>query len=365
MTNTYRGSPAPDDRNEQTDVLAALDVLPADRKLLQGRQGMIAGYDFGRARVLPRQRPLLADGAPVALGVRAADRAKLLTTDQTEGTAMITSGETEPALDHMSVPRHSPRQSRWGAQDAALEFGRFRMLVRRRQLTADGIPVRLGTRAFDLLTVLLEANGSLVAQEELLSRVWPGIHVSEENLKVQISALRKALGKDRDFIRTEVGRGYHFTAVVKSTTPCNTFPYGARRRPPGRRPVSRWMSMVLSFPRCFHADADLSTVSKSRLFKALALTTVLGLNTVALAAQAAPAGGSGTVQGLSDALPSTMKSGGMLGESGPFRETGAGHPQQLRPGFTRGYRNLLGSEHNPHQLICCELGQPAPERGVA
>jgi hypothetical protein len=42
MIDTYRGSPAPDDRNEQTDVLAALDVLPVDRKLLQGRQGMIA-----------------------------------------------------------------------------------------------------------------------------------------------------------------------------------------------------------------------------------------------------------------------------------------------------------------------------------
>jgi hypothetical protein len=85
MTNTYRGSPAPHDRNEQTDVLASLDVLPADRKLMQGRQGMIAGYDFGRFRVLPRQRPVLADGAPVARGGGAADRAKLPTTDQTEG----------------------------------------------------------------------------------------------------------------------------------------------------------------------------------------------------------------------------------------------------------------------------------------
>jgi hypothetical protein len=78
---------------------------------------------------------------------------------------MMTNGETESALEHVTVPRHSPSQSRWGAQDAALEFGRFRMLVRQRQLTADGIPVRLGTRAFDLLTVLLEANGSLGRQE--------------------------------------------------------------------------------------------------------------------------------------------------------------------------------------------------------
>jgi hypothetical protein len=53
-------------------------------------------------------------------------------------------------------------QSHWLAQEAALEFGRFRMLLRRRQLIADGVPIRLGTRAFDLLTVLLEADGSLV-----------------------------------------------------------------------------------------------------------------------------------------------------------------------------------------------------------
>jgi DNA-binding winged helix-turn-helix (wHTH) protein len=75
----------------------------------------------------------------------------------------------------------------------------------------------LGTRAFDLLLVLLEANGSLVTKEELLSRVWPGVFVAEENLKVHISTLRKALGEDRDFIRTEFGRGYRFTAAVRST----------------------------------------------------------------------------------------------------------------------------------------------------
>ena len=100
--------------------------------------------------------------------------------------------------------------------DAALEFGRFCVLLRRRKLLADGVPVELGARAFDLLLVLLEADGSLVTKEQLLSRVWPGIVVSEENLKVQVSALRKALGADRDVIRTEFGRGYRFTAVLRS-----------------------------------------------------------------------------------------------------------------------------------------------------
>ena len=87
---------------------------------------------------------------------------------------------------------------------------------RRRELLADGIPVELGTRAFDALLVLLEADGSLVTKDELLNRVWPDIVVSEENLKVQVAALRKALGADRDIIRTEFGRGYRFTGVLRS-----------------------------------------------------------------------------------------------------------------------------------------------------
>src|ERR1700719_3541442 len=99
------------------------------------------------------------------------------------------------------VPHHATWWSSVGAE-AAIEFGRFRMLLRRRQLLADGVPIEIGPRAFDLLLVLLESDGALVTKEELMSRVWPGIVVAEENLKVQISALRKVLGEDRDFIRT-------------------------------------------------------------------------------------------------------------------------------------------------------------------
>jgi len=104
------------------------------------------------------------------------------------------------------------------AADEMLEFGRFRLVLRARQLLADGVPIELGTRALELLLALLEADGSLVTKDQLMSRVWPGIVVAEENLKVQISALRKALGESRDFIRTEFGRGYRFTAAVRSTT---------------------------------------------------------------------------------------------------------------------------------------------------
>jgi DNA-binding winged helix-turn-helix (wHTH) protein len=114
-----------------------------------------------------------------------------------------------PLLDGASWSRRETTAS------ADLEFGRFRVLLRRRQLLADGGSVKLGTRAFDLLLVLLEADGALVSKEELLSRVWPGLVVSEENVKFHIAALRKALGANRDMIRTEVGRGYRFIGALR------------------------------------------------------------------------------------------------------------------------------------------------------
>src|ERR1700746_626431 len=131
--------------------------------------------------------------------------------------------------DNSSMARD---RSRRAATDAALEFGRFRVLLRQRQLVADGVPIELGTRAFDLFLTLLESDGSLVTKEDLLSRVWPGIIVTEENLKVQVSALRKALGDDRDLIRTEFGRGYRFTAAVRSVAavPENSRPMRCKHR---------------------------------------------------------------------------------------------------------------------------------------
>jgi DNA-binding winged helix-turn-helix (wHTH) protein len=128
---------------------------------------------------------------------------------------MKTNADPQPAAIRGESPlAQGANRSSPATADAAVEFGRFRVLLRQRQLFAGDAPVELGTRAFDLLLVLLEADGSLVTKDQLLSGVWPGIVVSEENLKVQVSALRKALGADRDVIRTEFGRGYRFTGVL-------------------------------------------------------------------------------------------------------------------------------------------------------
>jgi predicted ATPase/DNA-binding winged helix-turn-helix (wHTH) protein len=97
---------------------------------------------------------------------------------------------------------------------AGIAFGRFRVSPHRREVLADGQPIKLGGRAFDVLMALIEARGAVVGKDALMVRVWPDRVVEEHNLQNQISALRTAFGADRDLIRTVSGRGYQFTGEI-------------------------------------------------------------------------------------------------------------------------------------------------------
>jgi predicted ATPase/DNA-binding winged helix-turn-helix (wHTH) protein len=97
---------------------------------------------------------------------------------------------------------------------AGIAFGRFLLLPHRRELLAEGRPIKLGGRAFDVLMALIEARGAVVSKHALMARVWPDRIVEENNLQWQISALRAAFGADRNLIRTVSGRGYQFTAEI-------------------------------------------------------------------------------------------------------------------------------------------------------
>src|ERR1700726_1004586 len=101
---------------------------------------------------------------------------------------------------------------------AAIEFGRFRILPPRRELLAEGRPLDLGGRAFDVLMVLIEASGAVVSKDALMRRIWPDRIVEENSLQAQISALRRAFGADRNLIRTVAGRGYQFTGEIRTVS---------------------------------------------------------------------------------------------------------------------------------------------------
>lgn len=98
-------------------------------------------------------------------------------------------------------------------------FGGYELDLTRRLLLRNGQSMPLNAKALDLLVVLIENRGRILAKDELMELVWPNQYVEEANLTVQISALRKALGEKKDehrFIVTVPGRGYRFVADVQN-----------------------------------------------------------------------------------------------------------------------------------------------------
>ncbi len=93
-------------------------------------------------------------------------------------------------------------------------FGENVLLPGEQRLLISGKPAIVGPRAFDLLVALAQRAGKLVSKSELLDLVWPDVVVEENNLQVQISALRKLLGPQA--IATTPGRGYRFTLAVET-----------------------------------------------------------------------------------------------------------------------------------------------------
>jgi predicted ATPase/DNA-binding winged helix-turn-helix (wHTH) protein len=109
-------------------------------------------------------------------------------------------------------------------------FGPYRLLAAQRLLLEGDKPVRLGSRAFDILIALVERAGEVVGKDELIARAWPETFVEEANLKIQVSALRRALGDgqgDNRYIATVVGRGYNFVAAVREEEASQASPSAA------------------------------------------------------------------------------------------------------------------------------------------
>jgi len=107
-----------------------------------------------------------------------------------------------------------PQTSGQHAQEI-ISFGPFRLYPSERVLKNGDQSVKLGSRAFDILLVLVEHAGELVGHKELVAKVWPGVFVEEVSLRVHIAALRKALDTGEAgarYLANVPGRGYRFVA---------------------------------------------------------------------------------------------------------------------------------------------------------
>jgi len=105
--------------------------------------------------------------------------------------------------------------------DRNLRFGPFRAFERREILRRDGLALPLGGRALDVLIYLVERPGEVATKKELIDHAWPDVVVEEGNLRVHISAIRKALGDGKfgnRYIANIQGRGYSFVGSVADLT---------------------------------------------------------------------------------------------------------------------------------------------------
>jgi DNA-binding winged helix-turn-helix (wHTH) protein len=104
--------------------------------------------------------------------------------------------------------------------ERVVSFGSFRLFATQRLLLDGERPLRLGSRAMDILIALLERPGELLSKKELITRVWPDTVVEEGNLKVHVGALRRTLRDGQvgnRYLATIPGRGYRFVAPVVVT----------------------------------------------------------------------------------------------------------------------------------------------------
>lgn len=111
---------------------------------------------------------------------------------------------------------------------ATLQFRDFTLVPGQRVLLQGDEPVEIGSRAFDLLVLLLRSRGNVVSKRDIFHHVWPATAVEESNLRFQIACLRRALGDHRDVIKTVQGRGYMLAAGADEPAPANgSAPAGA------------------------------------------------------------------------------------------------------------------------------------------
>lgn len=133
---------------------------------------------------------------------------------------------TVPSFDHHRLPGRA-HAGAWFA------FGEFVLNARARTLARAGEPVAIGDRAFDLLVVLLRAQGEIVSKAGIVEYVWPSTFVEEANLRVQVALLRKALGDAGARVKCVIGRGYLFVGDPDAGDPllaAAIFDFGTNRR---------------------------------------------------------------------------------------------------------------------------------------
>jgi len=150
-------------------------------------------------------------------------------------------------------------------------FGEFELIPEQRLLLGPGRqPLRIGSRAFDLLVALVRQAGEVVSKQNLVAAAWPGTFVEDTSLRVHIATLRKALGEDQavpKIIANIPGRGYSFIARLAAEAP--SIPTASM---PVILPLKRPMPRIVG--RVVGREASVETIAAA--VERLRLVTIVG-----------------------------------------------------------------------------------------
>jgi predicted ATPase/DNA-binding winged helix-turn-helix (wHTH) protein len=112
-------------------------------------------------------------------------------------------------------------------------FNEWEIDIAQRELRSRTVAVPLGSRAFEIVEILVRSGGELVGKYDLMNHVWPGAIVEDNTLQFHISAIRKALGPDRELLKTVFGRGYRLLGtwtIREGSKPANPVDLGSERK---------------------------------------------------------------------------------------------------------------------------------------
>lgn len=151
-----------------------------------------------------------------------------------------------------------------------IKIGRVVVSLEMREVYLEDQLLQVGSRAFDILELLIRAAGKTVTKDEILRHVWPNSVVEENNIHVQLSALRKIFGADNQVIRTISGRGYRLTIPVEAAEPADA--HGAVPGQPAG--ALRHSGLPVCHAPLIGRDAAIADVA--RALKGTPIVTLLG-----------------------------------------------------------------------------------------
>ena len=196
------------------EVVTAPDGTSALREAASGHPGVVVldlGLpDLDGTEVLAGLRPWFT-GPVLVLSARADSSDKVEALDAGADDYVTKPFDMGELLARLRAALRRPGP---GGSEAVVETEHFTVDLAARQVTADGVPVRLTPTEWALLSELVRNPGRLVGQRELLQSVWGPAYERETNyLRVYLAQLRRKLEPDPShprYLHTEPGAGYRF-----------------------------------------------------------------------------------------------------------------------------------------------------------